>query len=106
MSEITITRDDHGGTFEASPGDVVLIRLQENPTTGYRWAIDEVDERILESTDADYSATSEAAIGGGVRTFAFTARAPGSTRVRLQLRQGWDPENPEEDFEATITVRD
>jgi len=107
MSEITITRDDRGGTFEASPHDVVLIRLQENPTTGYRWAIDEVDERILEPTDADYSASSEAAIGGGgVRTFAFTARAPGSTRVRLQLRQEWDPENPEEDFEATITVRD
>lgn len=107
MSEVTITRDDYGGTFEVSPGDVVLIRLRENPTTGYRWAVAEVDDRVLEPTESDYSMSGEAAIGGGgVRTFAFTARAPGTTRVRLQLRQEWDPENPEDDFEATITVRD
>jgi inhibitor of cysteine peptidase len=107
MSEITLTQNDRGGSFEASPGDEVLIRLEENPTTGYRWALDEVDERVLDPTDTDYSMSGEAGIGGGgVRTFAFTARSPGTTRVRLQLRQEWDPENPEDDFEATVTVRD
>jgi inhibitor of cysteine peptidase len=107
MSEITLARNDSGGAFEVSPGDVVAIRLEENPTTGYRWAIDEVDERVLEPTDTDYSMSSGAGIGGGgVRTFAFTARSPGNTRLRLRLRQEWDPENPEDEFEAIVTVRD
>jgi inhibitor of cysteine peptidase len=107
MSEITVTQNDRGGSFEAAPGDVVLIRLEENPTTGYRWEIEEVDTSVLDPTDTDYSMSDEAGIGGGgVRTFAFTARSSGTTRVRLRLRQEWDPENPAEDFEAAVTVRD
>jgi len=107
MAEITVTQNDRGGFFEAFPSDVVLIRLEENPSTGYRWEIDEVDTSVLDPTDTDYSMSGEAGIGGGgERTFAFTARSSGTTTVRLQLRQEWDPENPSDDFEATVTVRD
>ena len=83
-----------------------MIRLEENPITAYRWAIEEVDDRIPEPSEIDYAMSREAGIDGGVRTFAFTTRAPGTTWLRLQLQQEWDPENPEYDFEASITVRD
>lgn len=106
MSEITVTQDDRGKSLEASVGDVILVQLEENPTTGYRWAVAEVDGRVLDLKESDYSRMDEAGIGGGgTRTFAFTAQSPGTTRTALQLRQEWDPENPEGRFEVTIHVR-
>ncbi len=106
MSQITVTKDDRGKSIEASPGDVILVQLEENPTTGYRWAVTEVDGRVLDLNESDYSRMDEAGIGGGgTRAFAFTAQSPGTTRLELQLRQEWDPENPEDRFEVTIQVR-
>ena len=106
MPEITVTRNDRGKIVEASQGDMILIRLEETPTTGYRWALVEVDNRILDLHSSDYSIRPNVGIGGGgTRTFAFVAQSPGTTRIRLQLRQEWDPQNPEDDFEVTVRVR-
>jgi inhibitor of cysteine peptidase len=106
MSEITVTQNDRGKIVEVSQGDVISVRLEEIPTTGYRWALVEVDNRILDLRSSDYVITPNVGIGGGgTRTFAFVAQSPGTTRVRFQLRQEWAPENPEKDFEMTVNVR-
>ena len=34
---ITVTADDNGDTIAVPAGDVVLVKLEENPTTGYQW---------------------------------------------------------------------
>jgi predicted secreted protein len=40
MSDILITLDDQGRTFEANQGDLIVIRLAENMTTGYMWELE------------------------------------------------------------------
>ena len=108
VSEIVIFHSDQGNEFEAHPGDLIVIRLPENPTTGYRWELDVDDDRGVALQDSDYSAASRPGIGGGgMRTFRLKARRPGTVRVELRLRRKWEPEEVAVDsFEVTIRVRE
>jgi inhibitor of cysteine peptidase len=107
MSEIVIVQSDQASKFEAHPGDSILIRVPENPTTGYRWELDVADDQIMALQDSDYSGASKASIGGGTRTFSLKARRQGTVRVRLRLRRGWESEETAiDDFEVTIRVRE
>ena len=47
MSTITLTRADDGRTVDLSPGDTLVLRLAENPTTGYQWALDAGSDDVL-----------------------------------------------------------
>jgi inhibitor of cysteine peptidase len=108
MSEIVIVQSDRGTEFEAHPGDLIVIRLPENPTTGYRWELDAADDRVIALQDSDYSAASSAGIGGGgTRTFGLEVHRPGTVHVQLRLRREWEPEQAAVDcFEVTIRVRE
>jgi len=44
MATITLTRAEHGKSVEAQVGDRIIVSLDENPTTGFRWAIDKSDD--------------------------------------------------------------
>ena len=94
MSEIEIFQEDRGKTFAACQGDLIVIRIEENPTTGYRWEIFMVEQQIVEILDSDYLIAPGGGIGGGgMRIFRFRAKSPGISPVQLKLRRSWEPEN-------------
>ncbi|WP_019501267.1 protease inhibitor I42 family protein [Pseudanabaena sp. PCC 6802] len=94
MSEIVILGNDLGKIFEARVGDLIAIRLAENPTTGYCWEIGSIDDRFVEFQGSDYSKTPETGIGGGgTRTFHFRAKSGGTEQIQFKLRRSWEPEN-------------
>lgn len=107
MSEIVIVQTDQGKIFEASQGDLILIRLAENPSTGYRWGVDVVDNQTVVLQTSDYLATEELRAGsGGTRTFTFKAQSPGTVSIRLTLKRKWESEDATIDrFEVTIVVQ-
>jgi inhibitor of cysteine peptidase len=107
MSEITIVQSDVGKTFAVRRGDLIVIRLAENPTTGYRWEVDMADDRVIALQGSDYAEANGAGIGGGgTRTFTFKAQAPGTVQVALRLRREWEPEDSAIDrFDVTIRVQ-
>jgi predicted secreted protein len=108
-SEILITPSDQGGTFEAHSGDGIVIRLQENITTGYQWEIAGIDPSVVELVDKDYLETPEPGLvgRGGTRKFRFRAGACGQTRIQLRLRRSWEAiDAAVERFEVTINVHD
>ncbi|WP_287660257.1 MULTISPECIES: protease inhibitor I42 family protein [unclassified Microcystis] len=55
MSEIVILDSDRGKTFEVRAGDLIAIRLAENPTTSYRWEISGVDNQLVKFPSSDYT---------------------------------------------------
>ena len=107
MSEIVIDKSEGGRQFQVDSGHRVMIRLQENPTTGYQWEVEAVDPQILSPVKSDFSTSVNSVIGaGGVRTFVFEAGSPGTTSLRLVLKRGWEPKQKAADhFEVTIQVR-
>jgi len=107
VSEILITSHDQGSTFAVNQGDVIVIRLEENLTTGYQWEVGMIDSSMVELLETDYSPSHVAGLGGGgTRTFRFRAKSPGSQQIQLRLRRSWDPVDVAiERFEVNVQVK-
>jgi inhibitor of cysteine peptidase len=109
MREIVLSANDKGKIQNVSVGDSVVIRLPENPTTGYRWVFKEVDHKGILTTDPskiEFVAHPESGIGGGgTRTFRFAAKSHGTVVIKLVLKRSWEPEGSAIDkFETTVSV--
>ena len=62
---IMLKSGDSGKSVEARVGDIVAVSLDENPSTGYRWAIEQGDEQIAQMLATEYRrAAADNAIGG------------------------------------------
>ena len=106
VSNITLTEVDKGKTIDVHQGTEVLIRLKENPTTGYRWAIDQIDDTVLPLQSSNFSSTPSAGVGaGGTRIFTFTAKQPGTVHLQLKLWREWQGDSSIiERYDVTIQV--
>lgn len=88
---LIVTRADNNRTAELRIGERLIARLPENPSTGYTWAIDETDRRLLTLESTDYTAPAEGSIGArGQRTFTFTVRQPGEVALKLRYWRFWE----------------
>src|ERR1700758_5378544 len=83
MSSV-LTAADNGRTVELPVGDEVALRLPENATTGYRWAIDSADANLVDIKEGQYVSTSEKMGGGGEAQWLIKAKAPGATSIKLK----------------------
>lgn len=93
MSTVWLGAVDNGRTVDAGVGDVIVVRLAENPTTGYQWCLEPVEESLLEMEDDAFVLNSEPQVGtGGTRHFRFRAKAAGTTPITLKHWRGWSGE--------------
>lgn len=106
MSETAITSSDRGKTFKVNRGELIVVYLEENPTTGYRWEIEADDSSIVKFLDSHYSKTSEIPGAAKTRAFRFQAESGGSRQIQLRLRRSWEPIGAAiESFEVNIQVQ-
>lgn len=88
---LILTQDDNDRSAELRVGERVVARLPENPSTGYTWAIDETDRRLLALDSTDYTSSEAGFIGArGQRTFTFTARQAGDAALKLKYWRFWE----------------
>ena len=89
-------------------GQPLTLTLPSNPTTGYRWLVQNPASSILRSLGPEvYSAPEEAGIVGnaGLSTWRFEARAAGEGHLVLVYQQPWAPEvRPVQIFDCAIRV--
>lgn len=105
---LELTQADNGKSVEARPGDFIIIRLPENPTTGFRWTVDKVDPLCVEAQGSNFSPARDAAVGGGgERTFSFQVRGEGGTgNIGLKLGREWEADaSAVERYSVTVKVR-
>jgi inhibitor of cysteine peptidase len=107
MAEILITLSEQGNTVEVQRSDVIVIRLEENLTTGYSWEIETTNHSIIGLVESDYSQNPETRLGiGGVRTFRFRAQSSGQEIIQLRLKRPWDSaDSAVEHFDVTVQVK-
>ncbi|MNG23040.1 Chagasin family peptidase inhibitor I42 [compost metagenome] len=89
-------------------GQNLILSLPSNPTTGYRWAIQDSAGGVLKGLGPEvYRNPEDAGIVGaaGVSTWRFQAFSAGTGRLRLTYQQPWAPEVPPvETFDCAISV--
>ena len=105
MTEIVVGEEDRGRFIEAVQGSRVLLRLPENPSTGYRWEVETFEGDALKLQTDTYQPPSIITLwAGGVRVVDFLAQSSGTVLLRLRLRRPWDPEDVAKAFEVTVHV--
>jgi inhibitor of cysteine peptidase len=105
---VVVTSEDDGTTMRMIPDAQVLVVLDSNATTGYEWAIDEVDTDVVEFLGSEYIAPTNGAVGqGGTQELEFRALAEGTTTLRLKYWRSWEGDASIVDrWEMTFEVRD
>jgi inhibitor of cysteine peptidase len=104
---IKINADDNGGTVEMKKGETLILSINGNPTTGYTWEVESVDQNVLQSAGKpDYKSDSMLVGSGGTYKFKFTAASAGVTPLKLKYWRTFEPDNPPvETFEVKIVVK-
>ena len=108
MSTRLITQADHDKMIDVRQGDRITLTLPENPTTGYRWDLEQHDASALEPAESpDFRPAGPATGAGGARSFSFVARTPGEHSLTLSRRRPWEKQAPAADnFRVTLHVHE
>jgi inhibitor of cysteine peptidase len=104
MAETVLTEADSGGSAVVRRGDRLVVRLPENPTTGYLWAVDQ-PHAGLALADSRFTAGGAAPGAAGVREIVFSADRAGEGEVGLKEWREWEGDGSvTRRFSARITV--
>jgi inhibitor of cysteine peptidase len=100
MDPIKVTVSDNGAQIIVAYGQVLLICLPENPTTGFRWqpplgAIVQGDKFVM--------AANPSAGAAGERVFTLSAGNRNETLV-FKLTRSWEPETAAEEFTVHLST--
>ncbi|MFK4067227.1 protease inhibitor I42 family protein [Streptomyces sp. NPDC029674] len=87
-------------------GDLVVVTLRENPTTGHLWLLASGAPDVFAGQGDQFAPGATTALGaGGARTFTFRAYAVGRAKLELHLRRSWwDTTAPVARFALAVVV--
>jgi inhibitor of cysteine peptidase len=99
--------DMNGGSVEIEKGQVIVLKLASNPTTGYDWEITGLDTAILQQVgEVDYKSDSNLVGSGGINTWTFKAVGSGETHLTLIYHRSFEKDIPPlEMFDLDIVVK-
>jgi inhibitor of cysteine peptidase len=105
MAQLTLGADDNGRTLQVQTGGSVVLRLPENPSTGYRWAWQATDGTQVEVESEAFQAAPGLAPGAaGERVFQLRPRVAGVAVLRLVLRRPWEAGSGVSRYQVTLKV--
>jgi len=108
--EVQLDASNSGGQVELGPGQVLVITLESNPSTGYRWEVVEIGGAILRQVGEVQFELSDPQDppppgAGGWETFRFEAVGAGETGLELAYRRPWEDVEPLMTFSVQVSVR-
>jgi inhibitor of cysteine peptidase len=86
---VELGQADEGRNVALRKGDALVIRLPENPTTGFRWAMDRGGD-LVTADGSDFAPTGAGVGGGGVRALRFRATVAGQAVLSLKRWRPWE----------------
>ena len=106
-ADITLTNSDDGKAIDLKAGQMLAVRLDSNPSTGYSWQISQVDDAVLKPQGEPlFIQPADAPPGaGGAQVFLFTAAAGGQTTLVLVYKRSFEPDvAPVQTFTVHVKV--
>ena len=106
IEEVKIGREDNGRQVELSGDKVLVVNLESNPSTGYRWEAIGLDESILRPAGPTEWVPSSGLLGApGTQVLRFYGVAEGETSLNLVYRRPWEKEaQPLDTFTLQVKV--
>jgi inhibitor of cysteine peptidase len=110
-NEVKIDAAANGGSVEVKNGQILVVALESNPTTGYAWEVSEVDSGLLQlQGQSDYKAGDTGGTlvvgAGGAESFRFLASGSGETTLKMVYRRSWETDvEPLQTFSVQVKVK-
>jgi predicted secreted protein len=106
VADFAFSEKDNGALVQVPRGSKVTIELEENPTTGYQWTIDNIDDVFLVPEGDAFLTGNQMGLGaGGVRRFFFRAKGTGCTSLSLIHKRAWQPDaEPTGSFKLAVRI--
>jgi predicted secreted protein len=102
-----VTLDISGVTQDARArvGDTVILRIDENPTTGFMWhQVNPLPIGVVER-DSEFSTIGSGVGAGGRRQFMFLCERAVSVDLEFHLSRPWEADKTIQKKNASITWR-
>lgn len=78
-------------SMTVAAGEEFDIRLPANPSTGFRWQVGSIDDKVVRLVDTRYEPTASDALGaGGTDVFSFVGVATGRGDIKLVFLRPWE----------------
>jgi inhibitor of cysteine peptidase len=104
--KVEVSADMNGQTISLNKGDRLVLSLESNPTTGFDWELQNLDESVIKLVgEPDYKTDSKLMGAAGVKTYTFEAQGSGKTSIKLVYHRSWETDvPPEKEFEIFVDV--
>lgn len=106
--QIVSLDDQQDCPLSLKTGQTLMLMLPSNPTTGYRWLVQNPAPSILGSLGPEvFNASRDVGLvgEGGQSVWRYRAASPGTGHLIMVYRQPWAPEvAPARTFDCVITV--
>jgi predicted secreted protein/heat shock protein HslJ len=106
-ADVTLTNSDDGKSIALKTGQLLAVRLDSNPSTGYSWQISQVNDAVLKQQgEPRFIQPPDSPPGaGGAQVFLFNAAAGGTTTLVLVYKRSFEPDvAPTQTFTVQVTV--
>ena len=87
--DFQVTQAHNGATVAVHVGDVITLQLHDNPSTGYRWSLGDIDSSRLTLIDSGYRANNQSIGGGGEAFWSLRTQSPGNERIEARRWRPW-----------------
>jgi inhibitor of cysteine peptidase len=106
-NEVKIQATDNGSQVSLAQGQILVVTLESNPTTGYSWQADGLAGDVLQQVgEAEFQAQSDLLGAPGVEILRFQATGSGQVELKLVYHRPWEQGvAPLQTFSVQVTVR-
>jgi len=90
-AEVTLGQVDNGGQIDLAADKMMVLRLEVNPSTGYSWAVEEMNGQVLRQLgDSEFESSANMPGAPGVQVLRFAGVSKGQTNLKLAYRRPWE----------------
>jgi len=104
-----LTMADNGRSFDVRQGEVIIVKLDSNHSSGFTWALGEEIGAVVKQEGKPVYARNTTKTGkvvsGGTETWRFRTVGSGRETVKLEYRRSWERNFPDRTFRFNLTVR-
>jgi inhibitor of cysteine peptidase len=109
LKSLTLTEADEGRTVTIAKGQNVVVKLQSNPSTGYRWQVVATDRTFGYPASTRFVKNGDAAGASGVERMTWKTSGPlpmtGTHQVKLEYRRPWEKDSsPAKTFTFSVSI--
>ena len=104
-SEVKVTQADNGGEVTVGIGQVLVVDLEGNPSTGFTWSVADKPVFLTTIGEPEFKADSDLVGASGSLELRFSADEPGQGTLELWYARPWESVQPEQTFRIDVTCR-